>query len=158
MKKKAGGLAAALAAVVATAFALASAPEAAAGDPKESAEDPWLFFVPGNFVLVGQAPNAGATYAGQASIAEKGGRFQLRRTIAGKTVEAEGKIEVPSPPGEGKVLRFRWKEGDQKKIMTCLVSTDLDNYARLSCLWGEEGSSPDQPGLEAYFSRDGWGG
>lgn len=36
----------------------------------------------------------------------------------------------------------------------CLVSSDLDNYARLSCLWGTAGRETVIPGREAYFSTE----
>lgn len=135
---------------------LALASLAAAVPAKDAEEDPWLTFVPGHFALVGRGPDGGAPYAGEATLEVRGQGFRLRRTVAGKTAEAEGMIEVPSPPGEGKVLRFRWQEGAAKRVMTCLVSSDLDNYARLSCVWVEEGTSPDSPGLEAYFSSEAW--
>ena len=40
--------------------------------------------------------------------------------------------------------------------MTCLVSTDLDNYARLTCVWWQPGTEPKQPGLEAMFPTAEW--
>lgn len=129
---------------------------ASAAVAKEAEQDPWLSFVPGRFALIGQEPGGGGAYAGEATIAARGGGFVLRRTVAGKTSEAEGKIEVPSPPGEGKVLRFRFEggeAGEAGRSMTCLVSSDLDNYARLSCLWGVAGRDAI-PGREAYFSTD----
>lgn len=122
----------------------------------EPQEDPWQFFVTGRFLLVGQQPNGGAAYAGEATISSDGKGFLLRRTIGGKTLEAKGKSEVPQPPGEGKVLRFRWQEGGQSWMLSCLVSTDLDNYARLSCVWGREDQSYKVPGLESYYSSEVW--
>ena len=41
-------------------------------------------------------------------------------------------------------------------IMTCLVSGDLDNYARLTCYWWHEGSDMKRPGLEAMFPTANW--
>lgn len=117
-------------------------------------EDPWLNFVPGRFVLIGRQPNGGATYAGEAQITSKGKGLVLSRTIAGKTIEAEGKSEMASP-GEGKVLRFRFEDGGSW-LISCLVSSDLDNYARLSCVWGREGASYKVPGLESYYSAEAW--
>jgi hypothetical protein len=119
-------------------------------------ENPWASLVPGRYVLIGREPDGGATYTGEATIKARGrNAYQLRRTVAGKTVEADGKVEVPSP-GEGQVLRFRWREGGRAKVATCLVSSDLDNYGRLSCLWVTEGQEHKTPGLEAYFSNETW--
>jgi hypothetical protein len=123
---------------------------------KDVEQDPWLSFVPGSFLLVGQLPEGGSPYAGEARIEARGNGFLMRRTIGGKSIEAAGKIEVPSPPGEGKVLRFRWQEAGRGRTMTCLVASDLDNYARLSCLWAADGESPQKPGLEAYFAAEPW--
>ncbi len=125
---------------------------ASAVQAKDAEPHPWQSFVPGRFAVIGQWPGGGATYSGEASIEARGNGFVLRRTIAGKTVEAAGRIEVPSPPGEGSVLRFRWKDGGEERLMTCLVASDLDNYARLTCLWGAAGREPAIPGREAYFA------
>ena len=129
---------------------------ASAASAKEAEPHHWLSFVPGSFALVGQGPGGGAAYAGEAKIEARGGDFFLRRTVGGATVEAKGKIEIPQPPGEGEVLRFRWQEKGAARVMTCLVASDLDNYARLSCLWTAEGGAPSSPGLEAYFAKDAW--
>jgi hypothetical protein len=130
---------------------------ALSADGKESPqpEDPWFALVPGRFVFIGRDPDNGTTYAGTASITTQGERFSLTRTIGSKTTTATGTIEVPQPPGEGKVLRFRWKD-QQPHLMTCLVQSDLDNYARLTCLWGIEGANHNVPGLETYFSAEAW--
>jgi hypothetical protein len=118
-------------------------------------QDSWFSLVAGRFVLVGREPDSGAVYAGSAVITQIGNAFSLERTIGVRRVIARGTIEVPSPPGEGEVLRFRWKDQDEH-VMTCLVQGDLDNYARLTCHWVLEGKEHDAPGLEAYFSTEGW--
>lgn len=110
-----------------------------------------LSFVAGDYALVGRAPEDGGAYAGTATIAQEGEQLILERRIGGRAVRAVGRVEVPSPPGEGQVLRFRWEDG-QAVTMTCLVGGDLDNYARLTCLWAADGPSPKQPGLEAMFA------
>jgi len=127
--------------------ALAQGP-AIAGDSDASF---LLSFVAGDYAVVGREPDGGATYAGTARITQDGDRLVLERRIGGRTVRAVGRVEVPSPPGEGQVLRFRWGDG-QAMTMTCLVAGDLDNYARLSCLWGADGQQLREPGLEAMFS------
>ncbi len=114
-----------------------------------------LSFVAGDYAVVGRAPDGGAAYSGTATIAEDGEQLVLERRIGGRTVRAVGRVEVPSPPGEGQVLRFRWDDG-QAITMTCLVAGDLDNYARLTCLRGADGQPPKEPGLEAMFSTAAW--
>src|SRR5262245_8413038 len=109
-----------------------------------------LSFVAGDYAVVGREPDGGPPYAGTAKIAQDGDHLVLERRIGGRTVRALGRVEVPSPPGEGQVLRFRWGDG-QAMLMTCLVAGDLDNYARLTCLWGAENQQLKEPGLEAMF-------
>jgi len=116
-----------------------------------------LSFVAGEYAVVGREPDGGAPYAGTAKITQEGEQLILERRIGGRTVRAVGRVEVPSPPGEGQVLRFRWNDG-QEITMTCLVAGDLDNYARLTCLWGADGQPPKEPGLEAMFATAARGG
>src|SRR5262249_1883877 len=97
----------------------------------------------------------GATYSGSARIEQTGNELLLSRTRSERKVIARGRLEVPSPPGEGHILRFRWKDPDPV-TMTCLIGSDLDNYARLTCYWMRDGTEPRQPGLEAMFSTADW--
>jgi len=133
---------------VAAAIAVFGTGVAAADDSDASL---LLSFVAGEYEVVGRGPDGGAPYAGTAKIAQDGKQLILERRIDGRTVHAVGRVEEPSPPGEGQVLRFRWDDG-QAITMTCLVAGDLDNYARLTCQWGADGRWPRQPGLEAMFS------
>jgi hypothetical protein len=113
-------------------------------------------FVVGNYALIGREPDGGSVYSGTANIGLSGDdHLVLRRKIDGHEIVAEGRFEVPSPPGEGRVLRFRWRD-PAPILMTCLVGSDLDNYARLSCIWVREGSQPNEPGLEAMFPTANW--
>jgi hypothetical protein len=134
-------------AVGAVIVALAAGPAMA----DESDASVLMSFVAGDYALVGRAPDGGASYTGTATIAEEGDHLSLERQVGGRAVRAVGRVEVPSPPGEGQVLRFRWDDG-QAISMTCLVAGDLDNYARLTCLWGADGQDLKEPGLEAMFS------
>jgi hypothetical protein len=108
----------------------------------------------GDYVIVGREPDGGATYSGTARVESREGGLLLNRRRGGNEVTAIGRFEVPSPPNEGRVLRFRWYD-PEPVLMTCLVSADLDNYPRLTCTWLHEGSQPAQPGLEAMFPAAG---
>src|SRR5262245_30450107 len=109
-------------------FALALAVGSAAAAEDDAASD-LRAFVAGDYALVGREPEGGPAYAGTAKIAEDGEQLILERQIGGRTVRAIGRVEVPSPHGEGQLLRFHWTDG-QAMTMTCLVAGDLDNYAR----------------------------
>jgi len=121
----------------------------AAADDEEP--HPYYTFVPGRFAVVGRLPDGGAAYQGQARIAFSEGRLHLIKEIGGESVTAEGVVER-ADPGEAEVIRFRWAGHEE----TCLVRLDLDNYARLSCVWTVTGVKHRQPGLEAYFATDAW--
>jgi hypothetical protein len=139
--------------VVAMLVLLAAAELAAAASPPS--HDAWYDFVPGRFALIGRLPDSGPAYTGSAVISASKNGFSLVRKVGTRSVTAKGAIEVPSPPGEGKVLRFRWRDQAPHRL-TCLVLGDLDNYARLTCLLEIEGQRHKQPGLEAYFATAAW--
>jgi hypothetical protein len=118
-------------------------------------DDPPLSFLVGDYTIVGQEPDGGAAYSGSAHIELAEGRLVLKSQRGGHEVTAAGRFEVPSPPGEGRILRFRWQD-PEPMLMACLVGSDLDNYPRLTCLWFREGSQPARPGLEAMFPSATW--
>jgi hypothetical protein len=126
-----------------------SAGAALAKDGKTEAEPPLNFMV-GDYVIVGREPDGGAPYSGTARIELGEGGLLLNRHRGAHDVTAIGRFEVPSPPDEGHVLRFRWYD-PEPVLMTCMIGADLDNYARLTCIWAHEGSQPAAPGLEAMF-------
>lgn len=136
-------------AVLATA-ALAAHPAIAESDDESFLPS----FVVGDYALIGREPGGGGAYAGTARIDRVEDRLVLERRIDGRTVRAAGRLE-PALHGETEVLRFRWQDG-APMAMTCLVSGDLDNYARLTCLWDVVGLPPREPGLEALFPTATW--
>jgi hypothetical protein len=138
-------------AVAATVIAAAPALAENADEPDESLKS----FVLGDYTIIGREPDGGATYAGSTRIEPAEGGVTLKERRGGHKVTASGKVEAPSPPGEGRVRRFRWQDGDAM-VMICLIAGDLDNYARLTCYWLPEGSVPKEPGLEAMFSTAAW--
>lgn len=125
---------------------------AAPGKDARTEAEPPLNFVVGDYVIVGREPDGGAPYSGTAHIELGEGGLLLNRHRGAHEVTAIGRFEVPSPPNEGHVLRFRWYD-PEPVLMTCLVSADLDNYARLTCIWAHEGEQPTATGLEAMFPR-----
>lgn len=114
-----------------------------------------LDFVAGDYVVVGREPDGGAGYAGAARIERRGDAVVLVRRVAGAEFVADGRIEVPSPPDEGEVLRFRTR-GEPHRTTTCLAAADLDNYARLTCTWTVDGRTHRSPGVEALFPTAAW--
>lgn len=129
---------------------LLATPSYGAGDD----EPPQWSFVPGRFQLIGRHPDSQFTYTGTAKIDRVGGQLRLSRTIAGRQSRIFGVVRR-ADPGEAYVLAFKWGK-QQPMEMICLVGTDLDNYARLTCHWGKAGNPHKQPGLEAYFAQEPW--
>lgn len=126
----------------------------AAGAAQAAEEPPYLDFVVGRYRVVGQQPDGGATYAGQARIERRGEGLRLIRQIGKQTRRITGTIRR-ADPGEAWVLSFAWTEAAKQKMeMVCLIGTDLDNYARLSCHWGKAKNPHRFPGMEAYFAEE----
>ena len=109
----------------------------------------------GDYVTVGREPDGGIAYNGSARIEFDGDHLVLRERRGEHQITAAGRFEVPSPPDEGRVLRFL-SQDPEPVTMTCIVSSDLDNYARLTCLWLRQGTEPAEPGLEAMFPTAEW--
>ncbi|HEX4953366.1 MAG TPA: hypothetical protein VF017_08235 [Thermoanaerobaculia bacterium] len=122
-------------------------------------EDPLASFrwTVGDYALVGREPERGALYAGRATIEVSMGRFKMLRWLEnGTTATLEGRVEMASPPGDVQVLRFRGPE-TRPRTYTCMAGSDLDNYARLTCIWTyDDKTSPREPGLEALFPTAVW--
>lgn len=128
-----------------------------AGTPAQAAnedEAPEWSFVPGRYQLIGRHPDSLSTYTGTARIERVGKQLRLTREIAGKRSRIYGVVRR-ADPGEAWVLAFKW--GDKQPMeMVCLIGSDLDNYARLTCHWGKAGNPHTQPGMEAYFAQEPW--
>jgi hypothetical protein len=114
----------------------------------------FLNFLAGDYIIVGREPDGGAAYNGQAAIDVRNDGVVMHGRRGGVEIIATGRLDAASP-GEGRVLRFHSGK-PAATDMTCLVSTDLDNYARLTCLWWRIGTQPKQPGLEAMFPTGAW--
>ncbi|KAF0865665.1 hypothetical protein [Pseudomonas sp. LD120] len=119
------------------------------------APEPHFYYamVPGHYLFIGKDPDGGATYSGTAQIRFENQVLTLVKTLEGKTSTAIGKVER-AIIAETNVLRFRWPGHSS----TCLVGSDLDNYARLTCYWVRDGVEHQEPGLEAYFPSANWPG
>jgi hypothetical protein len=113
-------------------------------------------FLDGDYVLLGRAPDGGATYAGQARIASVGGKLTLHRRLEGAKSETLAGAFESATGGEARVLRFHGP-ATRPRTLTCLVASDLDNYGRLSCYWTYDAEpGPKEPGLETFFATGAW--
>ncbi len=115
-------------------------------------------FFAGSYIVVGKAADNGGVYDGTATIDVVGEEFRLYKRFGGLVTTWPGRFEVPMPPGEGTVLRFR--NVKSKIVSTCLWTVDLDNYPRLSCLIPirERDGPATVPGLEVFYPVSSWPG
>lgn len=105
-------------------------------------------FIAGNYTMIAREPDSKNTYSGTMSIENPNDKIirivekvphQLQRIWRGEFRDAA--------PGEGCVLSMESKE----RSMACLISTDLDNYARITCLTKEKKIPSKRLGLVALF-------
>ncbi len=107
-------------------------------------------FLQGSYDLIGKLPDSDKMYCGKVVMTKIKDRMLVVRKIAGKKIKCMGHIETATADNI-KVLRIRFKDGDKNYETTYLISSDLDNYARLSgYLYLKDGGSRHS-GLEALF-------
>ncbi len=106
--------------------------------------------VQGNYFLLGKAIGNKDTYYGEVSIKRVGSELQITRNISGQIVKGSAAIEHATAD-EIPVLRMRFKEGGKEYESTCMVGSDLDNYARITCFLYVPGVTTMEPGMEALF-------
>lgn len=118
---------------------------------KENNEDFLSSFISGSYQLIGKAPDSDETYFGKIKLKVlENGNIEVTRTISGQIVSGEARIES-TLSGESKVLRIHFSANKKDFEETCLIQSDLDNYARISCYLYQPGVKTDKPGLEAFF-------
>ena len=108
-----------------------------------------LGFLSGDYRLVGQRPDSGATYSGQVTLRESGRALAVTRVIAGVTSHSTASIETSHEGAQ--VIRMRFSMDGVKYAATYLWQTDLDNYPRQTgYVYRLEGETKS-PGLEGLF-------
>ncbi len=106
-------------------------------------------FLAGRYQLVGKGPESTVTYAGRVTLARGDSGLVVTREIGGRSVTGSARVETAGENVE--VLRIRFAEAGVEYEETCLIGSDLDNYARLTCHLYRPGVRTDAPGLEALF-------
>lgn len=106
-------------------------------------------FLVGEYQIVGKLLDAKTTYLGHATIQVSGSELMIERKIEGKTIVAQGRIEKTHD--QVSVLRTHFLQDQAQIEQTCLISSDLDNYARITCYSYSPNAKTTDPGLEAYF-------
>jgi len=106
--------------------------------------------VPGRYILIGKALDSEATFTGKVVIQESGDGFMVNRKVDGRDIVGRGAIET-ALNGDAEVLRIRFRDNGLDYEETCMVGSDLDNYARISCYLYRPGTHTTNPGLEVLF-------
>lgn len=105
-------------------------------------------FIAGNYTVIAQEPNSNHTYSATMSIhSSKSKIITLDEKTNNHPIRVwRGQFRA-AEPGEGCVLDVESKQ----YRMACLVSSDLDNFARLTCLTKHKKTKTTQLGLLALF-------
>jgi len=122
---------------------------------KEAADGPDLgflaSFLAGDYRLIGQLPNSGATYAGRVTLQAEGTRLRFTRIVGDQRASGDARIET-SLSDRAPLLRMRFVLEGREVEGTYLWRSDLDNYPRLSGYIYLPDGSTRSPGLEALFA------
>ena len=109
-------------------------------------------FIAGSYRLIGKAPDSKNTYYGTITFRKNADSLTVVRTVGHGVSYGKSAVEK-ALHGETEVLRITFREADTDYEETCLISGDLDNYARLTCYLYRPGVKTDDPGLEAFFIK-----
>ena len=107
-------------------------------------------FLIGRYHLIGKLPDGGESFSGHLTITSGKEGMRIERTIGERRVTGSARMET-ALAGEARVLRMRFQEEGVRFESTCLVRSDLDNYARISCYRYRKDGKTRSPGLEALF-------
>jgi exonuclease III len=113
-------------------------------------EDSLLSFLEGAYEVVGKYPEGKGTYLGTMILSRKGNELQITRSIKGKKETGSAKV-ITATADNIPVLQADFTQGKEKLRATYIISTDLDNYARLTGKVYFAGRETKSPGLEALF-------
>lgn len=111
---------------------------------------PLEHFVQGNYFLIGKALDSKETYSGEVSIQEDDSGLIVTRIIAGRITRGKAAIEYATPD-KIPVLRMRFSDAGVEHEETCMVGSDLDNFARITCHLYTPNKKTMEPGMEALF-------
>jgi hypothetical protein len=108
-------------------------------------------FMDGSYVVIGRFPDSKQTYQGTLDITTSNQVLNVARVINAQKIIATGKFETTSE--NARVLKLNFDSKGKKYEESCLVMSDLDNYARVTCYVFEK--TTKKVGLETWFSDHG---
>jgi len=109
-------------------------------------------YLVGSYECIGRWPDSNKTFSGRVEISKTSEGVKLIRMIDGEKIEAVGKYGTATPDGI-RTLRVKFNQKGKAYEETCLVSSDLDNYPRITCYLYTEKTK--KVGLETLFPDHG---
>jgi hypothetical protein len=103
----------------------------------------------GVYDLIGRKPDSRETYSGTITLISTSTGLRVERRVGGNIVIGAGQFRFKTPD-KIKVLEISFKDGQDTFESSCRTGWDLDNYARITCLYGIIGKTK-APGMEAFF-------
>lgn len=107
-------------------------------------------FLAGHYTLIGREEDSGAPFTGSVTLAATKDGLTLTRTIKNRQTTGSGNIETATADTIS-VLRLRFSDNGIAYEATCLIGSDLNNYARLTCQRYRADGTTIEPALEALF-------
>lgn len=118
---------------------------------KEALKVPYDSII-GLYECIGRWPDSAETYSGRVEISHASEGIRIIRNINGQRVEARGQFGTATPD-EVQVLKVNFRQNRIDYEETCMLSTDLDNYPRMTCYLYSPKTK--EVGLEALFPDHG---
>ncbi len=109
-------------------------------------------YVLGTYHLIGKGVGSQESYYGRAVFEVAGGGMRVTREVGGKSIIGSAAIEKATAD-KVKVVRIRFEQEGIRFEETCVIGTDLDNYATLTCHVYPPDAEQLDPGLEAYIAK-----
>lgn len=115
------------------------------------ADDFLVSFLTGHYVIIGQKPDSALTYHGTLSLELNKDNLTIVRNIDNTIVKGTATIDSVTAD-QISVLRIQFNENNKDYEGTFLISSDLDNYGRLTGYIYLKDNSTQNVGLEAWFA------
>ena len=106
----------------------------------------------GLYECIGRWPDSNEAYSGRVEISHASEGVKVIRDLKGQRVEARGQFRTATPD-EVQVLKVNFRQNGIDYEETCMLSTDLDNYPRMTCYLYSPKTK--EVGLEALFPDHG---
>ena len=109
-------------------------------------------YIQGTYLLIGKHLDSTDTYYGELSISKSESGLSVTKTISGNVIRGTASI-AHATSEHTPDLKIRFNEDGKDYEEACLVASDLDNYARITCYLYIPGTKTKNPGMEAFFIK-----